>query len=281
MEQERTRSGASDWPATSDSADGLTVVQVKYGDRVTRKSVVFHGFAESGEADADQLMDYSFWVARTADKVILIDTGYDIAAQDWLGEVSRTPTPEGLRLLGIDPADVNLVIATHFHYDHVGYIDHFPAATIVASRTEYEYWVAKYAENGLVGEFATPRDVTAIMRAGDEGRLRLVDGVTEVFSGITVYPVGGHCPGQLLTYVESLSGPLILASDAIHLSEQLERGWPFFAHTDLDEMVAAIAFAKELSARTGAPIIPGHDPRVRTHYPAVDGPANAIATALG
>ncbi len=268
---------------TSGSAghEELSVLQVKYGDRVTRKSIVFHGFAESGEPDADQPMDYSFWVARTENAVVLIDTGYDISRHDWLGEISRTPTPEGLRLLGIDPADVELVIATHFHYDHVGYIDHFPTATIVASRTEYDYWVAKYAENGLVGEFATPADVTAIIRAGDENRLRLVEGETEVFPGIIVYPVGGHCPGQLLTYVESKSGPIILASDAIHLGEQVERGWPFFAHTDLHEMAEGIAFAKELSAATGAPIIPGHDPSVRTDYPAVDGPASAIATRLG
>lgn len=261
--------------------DELSVLQVKYGDRVTRKSVVFHRFAESGEPDAEQPMDYSFWVARNETAVVLIDTGYDISRHDWLGEVSRTPTPDGLRLLGIDPADVQLVIATHFHYDHVGYIDLFTNAQIVASRSEYDYWTGKYAENELAGEFATVRDVTAIMRAGDEGRLRLVDGETAVFPGITVFPVGGHCPGQLLTYVESKSGPLILASDAIHLSEQLERGWPFFAHTDLDEMKHAIAFARTLSASTGAPVIPGHDPRVRADYPAVDGPASTIATVLG
>lgn len=267
-------------PAT-DEERALSVLQVKYADRVTRKSVVFHGFAESGEPDDDQPMDYSFWVARTDHAVVLVDTGYDVAEHDWLGEIGRTPGPDGLRLLGIDPADVHMVIATHFHYDHVGYIDRFANAQIVASRAEYEYWTAKYAENELVGEFATVRDVTAIMRARDEGRLRLIDGETSVFPGITVFPVGGHCPGQLLTLVESASGPLILASDAIHLGEQLERGWPFFAHTDLEEMKAAIAFAKELSDRTGAPVIPGHDPQVRADYPAVDGPASAIATVLG
>lgn len=267
--------------ASQSSTTELSVVQVKYGDRVTRKSIVFHAFAESGELDADQPMDYSFWVARNDEAVVLIDTGYDIDAHDWLGEISRTPTPEGLRLLGVDPDDVDLVIATHFHYDHVGYIHLFTNATIVASRTEFDHWTEKLAENGLAGEFATPADVTAIMRAGDEGRLRLVDGETEVFPGITVYPVGGHCPGQLLTFVQSKSGPLILASDAIHLGEQLEKGFAFFAHTDLDEMRAAMTFANDLSASTGAPVIPGHDPRVRLEYPAVDGPARAIATSLG
>lgn len=257
------------------------VLQVKYGDRLTRKSIVFHDFVNTGEIDADQPMDYSFWVARTNDTVVLIDTGYPINDFDWLGEISRTPSPEGLALLGISPDDVTMVIASHFHYDHVGYIDLFVNATIVASRTEYEYWSERYAENGLVGEFATVKDVTAIQRADAEGRLVLVDGETDVLAGITVYPVGGHCPGQLLTYVESGSGPLIVASDAIHLGEQLEKGWAFFAHTDLHEMFEAIAFATELSERTGATIIPGHDPRVAATYPALEGPAAAVATVLG
>lgn len=92
-----------------DESSELQVLQVKYGDRTTRKNVVFHGFADTGEPDADQPMDYSFWVARADRTVVLVDTGYDIAAHDWLGEVSRTPVPEGLRLLCIAPEDVTLV----------------------------------------------------------------------------------------------------------------------------------------------------------------------------
>lgn len=257
------------------------VLQVKYGDRLTRKSIVFHGFAETGELDADQPMDYSFWVLRNEGLIVLVDTGYPIADFDWLGEVSRVPSPEGLSLLGIAPEDVGVVIASHFHYDHVGYIDLFVNATIVASRTEYEYWTAKFDENGLVGEFATVKDLTAIRLADQQHRLRLVDEVTEVLPGVTVYPVGGHCPGQLLTYVETATTPLIVASDAIHLTEQVEKGWAFFAHTDLHEMIDALAFANDLSARTGATIIPGHEPRIAATYPAVAGPAAAIATVLG
>jgi len=260
---------------------GLTVVQVTYGDRVTRKSVVFHGFADSGETDADQPMDYSFWIARGDDATILVDTGYDIAGHDWLGEISRTPPPEGLSLLGIDPAAVTMVIATHFHYDHIGYVHLFPNATVVAAQAEFDHWTDKYEQNGLVGEFVAVDDLRAILAARDEGRLRLVSGGTEVHPGVTVHPVGGHCPGQLVVEVDSTSGPLILASDAIHLGEQLEKGWAFFAHTDLDEMIRALAFVKERAAAIGARVIPGHDPRIARDNPAVEGPAAAIATVLG
>lgn len=262
-------------------AGGFEVLQVKYGDRVTKKSIVFHDFQATGEADADQPMDYAFWVLRDAEHVILVDTGYPIDEFDWLGEISRVPAPDGLALIGIDPLDVTMVVATHFHYDHVGYIHLFTNAKIVAAKAEYDFWVAKLHENGLEGEFATVKNVTSIVDAHLEGRVQLVEGETEVAPGLTVYPVGGHCPGQLLTLVNSSSGPLILASDAIHLLEQVEKGWPFFAHTDLEEMRNALTFASELSARTGATIIPGHDPRTARDYPALDGPASHIATVLG
>ena len=267
-------------PVTADG-DRYQVLQVKYGDRVTRKSIVFHDFASTGEEDSDQPMDYSFWVLRNDKAVVLVDTGYPIDEFDWLGEISRTPSPEGLALLGIDPADVTMVIATHFHYDHIGYIDLFTNAQVVAARAEYEFWIARMAENNLEGEFATVKDVSAIREADTQGRLRLVDDATQVAPGITVYPVGGHCPGQLLTLVESNSGPLIVASDAIHLAEQVEKDWPFFAHTDLEEMRAALVFARNLAAETKAAIIPGHDPIIAATYPALAGPAAAVATVLG
>ena len=75
-------------------------------------------------------------------------------------------------------------------------------------------------------------------RAESDGRLRLVGAEAEVHPGITVYPVGGHCPGELLTMVRSASGPKIMAADAAHFYEQVEYEWPFFAFTSLPQMRA-------------------------------------------
>ena len=118
-------------------------------------------------------------------------------------------------------------------------------------------------------------------RAEDDGRLRLISAETEVHPGVTVYPVGGHCPGELLTLVRSESGPKIMAADAAHFYEQIENEWPFFAFTSLSEMKAALSFINKLAAETGAEVIPGHDGRVRDKHPALSGPASHIATVLG
>jgi glyoxylase-like metal-dependent hydrolase (beta-lactamase superfamily II) len=264
------------------SAENIEVIQVKYGERLTRRSVVLHDYASYGLPDASLGMDYNFWVLRAAGAVILLDTGYDIGARDWLGEIPVMDTPEGLALLGINPADVSMVITSHFHYDHIGYLSLFDNAQVVSGAAEHRYWFGKWASNQLEGEFATAEHLSAVRKAEKEGRLRLVSASSEeVIPGITVYPVGGHCPGELLTLVRSRSGPRILAADAAHFYEQVENEWPFFAFTDLAEMRAALSFMNQLAAESDAVIIPGHDARVRDRYPALGGPAGAIATVLG
>jgi glyoxylase-like metal-dependent hydrolase (beta-lactamase superfamily II) len=265
----------------SGEAPGLRVIQVQYGERVTQKSIVLHDYAQYGQPDGDLQMDYNFWVMQAPDATILLDTGYDIAARDWLGEISVVPTPDGLGLLGIEPASVDMVITSHFHYDHIGYLRLFTNAQVVSGQAEYDYWFGKWHGGALDGEFTIAEHLEAVKRAEDEGRLRLVSAETEVHPGITVYPVGGHCPGELLTLVRSASGPKILAADAAHFYEQIENEWPFFAFTSLTEMRAALGFINKLAAETGAEVIPGHDGRVRDKHPALDGPAGRVATILG
>lgn len=269
----------------SESADRgkpeLEVTQVKYGERMVNRSVVFHDYASYGLPDGELHMEYNFWVMRAGDRLLMLDTGYDIPARDWLGEIPVKDTRDGLALLGVDPLEVSMVITSHFHYDHIGYLRLFENAQVVSGDAEYRYWFGKWDNDELEGEFTIAEHLEPVRKAEQEGRLRLITGETEVFPGVTVYPVGGHCPGELLTLVQSRSGPLILAADAAHFYEQIEHEWPFFAFTDLDEMRRALSFINKLAADTGATVIPGHDGRVRQKFPAVAGPAGEIATVLG
>jgi glyoxylase-like metal-dependent hydrolase (beta-lactamase superfamily II) len=260
--------------------DAISIWQVKYGERVVRKSDVFHDYGRYGLPDGDLDMDYNFWVLRRGDEIMLLDTGYDIPKKDWLGEISVTPTPKGLEILGIDPKDVTLVITSHFHYDHIGYLGLFENATVVSGQREWDYWIGKKRANELEGEFATADDLEPVERAQAEGRLRLISEPTEDVPGITVYPIGGHCPGELLTRIETGSGSYIMTVDAAHFYEQIEHEWPFFAFTDLDEMTAGLSFINRLAAETGSTIVPGHDARVRDRFPAAPGAAGEIATVL-
>lgn len=266
---------------SASTSSNLEIIQVKYGERITQKSLVFHDYAGYGQPDGDLHMEYNFWVLRDGEKVMLLDTGYDIPARDWLGELPVKATPDGLALLGIDPLEISMVITSHFHYDHIGYLGLFANAQVISGQLEYDYWFGKWRDGTLDGEFTIESDLRNVKQAEDDGRLRLISEPTEVYPGITVYPVGGHCPGELLTLVHSRSGPRIMTVDAAHFYEQVDNEWPFFAYTDLEEMRQALSFINKLAADTGATVIPGHDGRVRDRFPQVPGPAAEIATIVG
>lgn len=53
--------------------------------------------------------------------------------------------PYEVHRLGIAPADVDMVIATHAHYDHIGNLDAFPAAEVIISAREYDFWTGPLA----------------------------------------------------------------------------------------------------------------------------------------
>ena len=257
------------------------MLQVKYGERYLRMSDAFHDFERHGVPDRDLTMDYSFWVVRQGERVALVDTGYDVGEREWLGEVSVMPPPDGLAKLGIDPADVELLVLTHFHFDHIGYVHLFTRATIVCSRLEWDYWMAKKRSGSLDGEFTTDAMLQQIEDAAAEGRVTLIDDETEVMPGVTAIPLGGHCPGELIVTVESDGRGLILTADAAHYGMQIEHGWPFFAYTDLDDMLAGLEAIRQLGESTGWDVVPGHDPAVREKYPSrdVDGLVSVLMTA--
>jgi glyoxylase-like metal-dependent hydrolase (beta-lactamase superfamily II) len=257
-----------------------SVWSVKYGERVVHKKDVFHDYGQYGLPDGDLDMDYNFWLLRSGDDIILMDTGYDIAARDWLGEISVTPTPECMSILGIDPKDVNIVICSHFHYDHIGYLGLFENAHIYAGEREFDYWFGKRNADALEGEFTTEENLQVVEKAKSESRLHLFSTTTEPYPGITLYQVGGHCPGETIAKINTSGAPIILASDAAHFYEQLEHGWPFFAFTDLQEMRDALALIKKMESETGATVIPGHDGRTRDRFSAAPGAAGKIATVL-
>ncbi|KJC64843.1 N-acyl homoserine lactonase family protein [Agreia bicolorata] len=258
----------------------ISIWQVKYGERVVRKSDVFFDYASYGLPDGDLDMDYNFWVLRAGDATILVDTGYDIPAHDWLGEISVTPPPRALELVDVDPLTVDMVITSHFHYDHIGYLKLFTNAQVVSGRAEYDYWFGKWEAGQLEGEFTVEEHLVPVRIAEVEDRLRLIDAETEIFPGITVYPVGGHCPGELVVRVETAGSSFILASDAAHFYEQIENEWPFFAFTDIQEMRDGLTFINALAAETGSTVVPGHDGRTRQRFPAAPGAAGDVAIVL-
>ena len=257
------------------------VLAVRYATRLTRKSEVYYRYHSYGEPDAELRMDYFFWVLRSDEGTILVDTGFSPQAGDRRGRTCLCEPLDALRRLGIEPVSVSLIVLTHLHYDHTGNLHAFPNARLVVQQRELEFWTGPDASRFQFAGIVEPDEIAFVAEAGRTGRLRVLDGDEEIAPGITALDVGGHSPGQQVTVVNGDGGPVVLASDAIHFYEELDLDRPFDVVVDLAEMYAGYDVLRKLSAEPGAVLVAGHDPLVMDRFPALAGTAPGLAVRVG
>jgi glyoxylase-like metal-dependent hydrolase (beta-lactamase superfamily II) len=157
-----------------------------------------------------------------------------------------------LTALGRDPAKIDLIINSHFHFDHVGGNAQIPNATMLVQRREWDA--------GMDPEMAAKRGFNP--RDFDLGhKLRLVDGEHDVFGDgrVLCLPTHGHTPGHQSLKLRMAGGDIVLAADSCYFCRTLrERRLPRFVH-DRDAMHASLDRLAALEAQ-GARIFFGHDP---------------------
>lgn len=263
---------------SASSGAGYEVTAVRYGTRSTTKSEVFLHFGSYGEPDEPIGMDYFFWVARSKARTILVDCGFNERSGARRGRTMLCAPGPALRRLGIAPDDISLLILTHAHYDHIGNIDEFPAAELIMSAREYEFWTGPLADRPLFATSSEASDIEALRRARAAGRLRLlpapaagaVPAAQDVADGLRVLEVGGHTPGELVVLVSDGDGEVVLASDALHYYDELRLDRPFQHVTDLPAMYAGFELLRGLAENGARTLVAGHDPEVMRRFPAVD-----------
>jgi glyoxylase-like metal-dependent hydrolase (beta-lactamase superfamily II) len=84
--------------------------------------------------------------------------------------------------------------------------------------------------------------------------------------GIALHHVGGHAPGLQVVSVDTPDGPLVLASDAVHFSANLEEDRPYAIVHSLPGMYDAFDRVRALAGGDDERIVPGHDPLVLERY---------------
>ena len=156
-----------------------------------------------------------------------------------------------LEAIGHDPAKIDLVVNSHFHFDQVGGNALIPNATMVVQRREWEA--------GMDPDIAARRGFNR--RDFDLGhKVRLLDGEHDVFGdgSVVCLPTSGHTPGHQSLKVRLDSGEVMLAADSCYFCRTLrERRLP----QNVDDREAMLASLDRLAAleKGGARVFFGHD----------------------
>ena len=183
--------------------------------------------AEYGHmADSQGLMQMAVtcYLLRSAGKNILVDTG--------LGGRRRPGFPRGrldetLRDASISPSEIDVVLNTHLHIDHVGWntIDRedggkqvfFPNARFLFQQTEWDYWMTPEH----LAEPGNAHLIECVAPLTSTGRVTMVDTEYAVDEHITFIPTPGHTPGHVAIGIMSAGERAVIAGDASHHPAQL------------------------------------------------------------
>jgi glyoxylase-like metal-dependent hydrolase (beta-lactamase superfamily II) len=193
---------------------------------------------------------------------------------------------EKLREAGVTPEDVDLVLCSHLHVDHVGWntrlengqwVPTFPKARYLVARTEWEYWRSTSGVASLhrTGDFITD----SVLPIFASGQAELIDDRHGVSAGIRIEPAHGHTPGQFMVSIEGGGREAIFSADLMHHPLQLSYpNWStrfcvdplaaratrqqFLAqHADTDRMIFAAHFPTPVGGR-----IRRHDDHYRFEF---------------
>jgi len=161
---------------------------------------------------------------------------------------------------GLRPEDIDIVMCTHLHADHVGWntrlengywVPTFPNAQYLCGRTEYEYWAHTAETSDKHGAFAD-----SVLPIVENGKMKFVEDSDEIANGLSIGMSPGHTPGHLCLHADAGA---IFCGDIIHSPLQLNFPNissafcedPVLAHTTRIKLLSKIA-------ETGQFLIPAH-----------------------
>jgi glyoxylase-like metal-dependent hydrolase (beta-lactamase superfamily II) len=251
-------------------ATDYAVYAIKFAHR-DRSSRREHFYRSHGEPDEPMPITYYVWLIVGRGRCVLVDTGFTPEVAQRRGSRSYVRTPvDSLVALGIRPEHIDTVVLTHLHYDHTGFVGAFPSARLVVQRRELDYWRGPYAARGENPHLIEPADLDALLELERQDRVDVVDGDAELAPGLGVHLTGGHTAGLQVVAVECGERTVVIASDASHFLDNVEADRPYSIVDHLPSMYDAFDWMRARAGGDGA-VVPGHDPEVMAHYPAVEG----------
>lgn len=194
-------------------------------------------------------------IVNTGAELVLFDTGLGGDAGTLVAQIGDA---------GYAADQIDVVVITHMHGDHIGGLTTgdaltFPNARYVTGQVEYEFWMDEALLSGDMAERA--QGVRAKVSPTAEAMTFLADGGT-VASGITAVEAFGHTPGHMAYHIESGGKRLLIWADtANHFVASVQRP-DWHVRFDMDKDAAAATRLKlfGMSAADDVPVIGYHMP---------------------
>ncbi len=247
------------------NSDIYEVFALRYAERTQRTRC--ESFIFDDDHAAPHPIDYYLWVARSPNRTIVIDTGFDREEGTRRGRTPLRSPAEALAMVDVKAETVSDVVITHMHYDHAGTLGDFPAARFHLQAAEMAYATGPCMAHDDLRHPFTATHVCEMVRRVYSGRVAFAEGDAEIAPNLSVHKIGGHTGGLQCVRVLTMRGWVVLASDAAHFYENFQKRKLFPIVLDAQAMIRGFARIQEL-AESPDHVVPGHDPLVRTLYPA-------------
>jgi glyoxylase-like metal-dependent hydrolase (beta-lactamase superfamily II) len=225
------------------------------------------------------------WVIEIGQLKVLVDTCCGNHKERALPEVNQLDTRylENLRATGFAPEDIDLVMCTHLHFDHVGWntqlengawVPTFPNARYLFSRRDYEY----FKDNPDGEELHYQAFLDSIVPVMEKGKGEIVEEDALVYrqigDGVWLEPAPGHSPGCCTVNAQWGGAPGMFWGDVIHHPVQLIRhDLPFAFDADGEEACKTRKATMERVADSDTVCFPAHFRRSSAGYVKRDGDA--------
>ncbi|MEY9873246.1 glyoxylase-like metal-dependent hydrolase (beta-lactamase superfamily II) [Streptacidiphilus sp. MAP12-33] len=200
--------------------------------------------------DGHLVLTFGAFLVQTGDRNILVDLGIGDLDMDipGLAHVKGGRLLDSLAERGLSPKDIDTVVYTHLHLDHIGWTSDVPPtlhghgantpsgltfarARHLMAEPEWRYWTSGEGAHEMGG----PDPVATLGPLG--GAVDFVQGGDTIAPGVTVEDTAGHTPGHLGVVVRDPSGAIpesvLIAGDIFHAPVEMAEPTCVFS-TDVD-----------------------------------------------
>ncbi|MFF9002985.1 MBL fold metallo-hydrolase [Streptomyces achromogenes] len=173
------------------------------------------------------------WLLRSEGKTILVDTGVGNHKERPYAPVwshLKTNFLDNLARAGVRPEDVDIVINTHLHIDHVGWntylnerrwVPTFPNATYLMPKDDFDFWNPEHNHKPLLGRGNQNVFEDSVAPVHAAGQTLLWENSHRIDSGLRLDAAPGHTPGSSVLTLTSGTDRAVFVGDMLHSPVQI------------------------------------------------------------